>query len=180
MADEQEKPTENGADEEPSEEVGETDKLKQEVEKLKNDMLYMQADFENYKKRMVKERSDIIKYGSENLIRAVLDLMDNFERAISIEIKPENLKSFADGIQMIAVEFKNVLNRFGVSEIPALGQKFDPSQHEAVGSEPTNDFTPGSVSKVFTKPYKLHDRVVRPGRVIVAEVPKKNTPDGEA
>jgi molecular chaperone GrpE len=154
-------------------EGGEQEKLKQEPEKLKNEMLYMQADFENYKKRVLKERSDLMKYGSEGLIRALLDLLDNFERAMSMEIKPENMKSFAEGVSMISTEFKNVLNRFGVSEVKALGQNFDPNIHEAMGTEPTPDYKAGTVSKVFTKPYKLHDRVVRPGRVIIAEEPKK-------
>jgi len=156
--------------------VSETEKLTADLEKLKNEMLYMQADFENYKKRVLKERSDLMKYGSESLVRALLELMDNFERAMSMEIKPENMKSFADGVQMIATEFKNVLSRFGVSEVKAMGENFDPSVHEAIGTEPTDEQKPGTVCKVFTKPYKLHDRIVRPGRVAIAEKPK---PAGE-
>jgi molecular chaperone GrpE len=157
--------------------------LKNQVEKLQNDILYLKADFENYKKRMIKERSDVLKYGSENLVVALLDLLDNFERAMSIEIKPENIQSFAEGVKMISGEFKNILNRFGVSEIKALGENFDPSHHEAMGTEPTNEYKPGYVSKVFTKPYKLHDRLIRPGKVVVAQKPQdsgaKNADDGE-
>jgi molecular chaperone GrpE len=156
-----------------SAEGGDQDKLKQELDKVKNEMLYLQADFENYKKRVLKERSDLMKYGSEGLVRALLELLDNFERAMSMEIKPENLQSFSEGISMISTEFKNVLNRFGVTEVKALGQTFDPNIHEAMGTEPTADFKSGTISKVFTKPYKLHDRVVRPGRVIIADEPKK-------
>lgn len=141
--------------------------------KLQNDILYLKADFENYKKRMIKEKSDLSKYGSESLIASLLDLLDNFERAISIEIKPDNVQSFSDGIKMISTEFKNILSRYGVTEVPSLGQPFDPSYHEALGSEPTNDTPSGHISKVFSKPYKLHDRLVRPGRVIVAAPPKE-------
>jgi molecular chaperone GrpE len=143
--------------------------LKKQIEKLQSDILYLKADFENYKKRMIKERSDVIKYGSENLVVALLDLLDNFDRAMSMEIKPENIQSFADGIKMISNEFRNVLNRFGVTEVKALGENFDPAHHEAMGTEPTDEYPPGSISKVFTKPYKLHDRLIRPGKVIIAQ-----------
>jgi molecular chaperone GrpE len=151
--------------------------LQAHIEKLQNDMLYLKADFENYKKRMLKERSDILKYGCENLIVSFLDVLDNFERAMSMEITSENLKSFSDGIHMIANEFKNVLGRFGVTEVKALGENFDPSHHEAMGTEPTDDYKPGTISKVFTKPFKLHDRLIRPGKVVIAQEPKKETED---
>lgn len=160
--------------------VDEATELKTQIEKLQNDMLYLKADFENYKKRMIKERSDVMKYGSESLIVALLDLLDNFERAMSIEIKPENMQSFADGVKMISGEFKNVLNRFGVNEIKALGENFDPVHHEAMGTEPTNKYKPGHVSKVFTKPYKLHDRLIRPGKVVVAQEAKDQDDQGSA
>lgn len=159
------------------EEKSSSDELKAQVEKLQSDMLYLKADFENYKKRMIKERSDIMKYGSENLVVSLLDLLDNFERAMSLEITPDNIKSFSDGIGMIANEFKNVLGRFGVAEVKALGENFDPTYHEAMGAEPTSEYKPGTISKVFTKPYKLHDRLIRPGKVIVAQEAKK--PEGE-
>lgn len=147
--------------------------LKAHIEKLQSDILYLKADFENYKKRMIKERSDVMKYGSENLIVSLLDLLDNFERAMSMEITTDNVQSFSDGIKMISGEFKNVLNRFGVTEVKALGENFDPTNHEAMGTEPTDEYAPGKVSKVFTKPYKLHDRLIRPGKVVIAQEVKK-------
>ena len=157
---------------ESKDEKDQTEELKAHIDKLQNDMLYLKADFENYKKRMIKERSDIVKYGSENLIVSLLGLLDNFERAMSMDITPENLKSFSDGINMISTEFKNVLGRFGVSEVKALGENFDPNFHEAMGTEPTADYKAGTISKVFTKPYKLHDRLIRPGKVVIAQEPK--------
>lgn len=157
----------------------ESSELKDQIEKLQSDILYLKADFENYKKRMIKERSDVMKYGSENLIIALLDLLDNFDRAMSMEIKPENIQSFADGIKMISSEFRNVLNRFGVTEVKALGENFDPVHHEAMGTEPTDEYKPGSISKVFTKPYKLHDRLIRPGKVVIAQEKKDTDGDNE-
>lgn len=147
--------------------------LKNQLQKSQNDFLYLKADFENYKKRVLKEQSDLRKYGSEHLVRSLLDLLDNFERALSFDIKPDNLKNFSDGIKMIQSEFQSVLQKYGVSEVDAAGKLFDPNLHEAMGTEPTAKFAPGHISKVFTKPYKLHDRVVRPGRVIIAEEPKQ-------
>src|SRR5690606_23588730 len=94
----------------------------------------------------------------------------------AIELKPENLKSFSEGMAMIANQFKGTLNRFGVSEVKAQGEVFDPTYHEAMGTEPTNDSKPGTVSQVFTKPYKLHDKVIRHGKVIIAEAPKATEP----
>lgn len=160
--------------------IDETTELKTQIEKLQSDILYLKADFENYKKRMIKERSDVMKYGSESMIVALLDLLDNFERAMSIEIKPENIQSFADGVKMISGEFKNILNRFGVNEIKALGENFDPTHHEAMGTELTNKYKPGHVSQVFTKPYKLHDKLIRPGKVIVAQEAKKQDNPSDA
>jgi molecular chaperone GrpE len=176
MNDENNNSTGNSEDKElPMEETqaDPSEELKAHIDKLQNDMLYLKADFENYKKRMIKERSDVMKYGSENLIVSLLDLVDNFERAMSIEITPENIQSFSDGVKMISSEFKNVLNRFGVTEVKALGENFDPSVHEAMGTEPTDEYKPGTVSKVFTKPYKLHDRLIRPGKVVIAQEAKK-------
>ena len=151
----------------------EHEELKIQLQKAQNDFLYLKADFENYKKRVLKEQSDLRKYGSEHLIRSLLDLLDNFERALSLDIKPENIKNFSAGIQMIQSEFRSVLQKYGVSEIEAAGKLFDPNVHEAMGTEPTLQTPAGHISKVFTKPYKLHDRVVRPGRVIIAEEPKQ-------
>lgn len=153
--------------------VSEMEEFKKQVEKLQNDYLYLKADFENYKKRVIKEKSDLSKYGSESLVISLLDLVDNFERALGLEIKPENIQSFADGIKMISNEFKSVLTRFGVNEVPSLGVPFDPNFHEALGTEPTTEVPPGHITKVFSKPYKLHDRLVRPGRVVIASTPTK-------
>jgi molecular chaperone GrpE len=162
----------NGSDDAAKKEDSSTDQNGL-LEKLQSDILYLKADFENYKKRMLKERSDIMKYGCENLIVSFLNVLDNFERAMSMEITSENVQSFSDGIHMISAEFKNVLQRFGVSEVKALGENFDPTHHEAMGTEPTDEFKPGTISKVFTKPYKLHDRLIRPGKVVIAQEPKK-------
>lgn len=149
-----------------------TEELSAQLQKAQNDLLYAKADFENYKKRVIREQSELRKYGSEHLIRSLLDIMDNFERALELEVTPENIKSFSEGMKMLHNEFKTVLNRFGVSEIDSQGKPFDPNIHEAMGTESTSEVPSGHVFKTFTKPYKLHDKIVRHGRVIVSVEPK--------
>ncbi|MFW1373578.1 nucleotide exchange factor GrpE, partial [Vibrio parahaemolyticus] len=89
----------------------------------------------------------------------------NFERALESGADPEK---FREGIQMIHSEVKTMLQRFGVQEVPAEGLAFDPAQHEALSSEPSQSIPPGFVSRVFKKAYKLHDRLLRPAQVVVA------------
>lgn len=147
--------------------------LKAETEKWKNEYLYLRADFDNYKKHAIKERSETIKYGSERVLSELLEVCDNFERALSFEVKPENLQSLYQGFKLIHDELKALLGRFNVQEIPAHGAKFDPNIHNALSAESTDKVPPGHVSQVFKKPYKLHDRIIRPGQVVIAQEPKK-------
>jgi len=147
-------------------------KLQDELMRVKNDHLYLMAEFENYKKHVIKERSDMRKYGSERLMVDLLNVLDIFDTALSTEVRVENLESFKKGVELTATELRSVLQRFGVEEIPALGKPFDPSSHEAISSEPTHDSPEGHIVRVFKKPYRLHDRVIRPGQVVVATAKK--------
>ncbi len=149
--------------------VDPVEEAKAEAQKYKNEYLYLLAEFENYKRQVAKERSDLRKYGAERLIVDLLGVLDIFEMALATEVTPETFANFRKGVEMTATELKNVLQRHGVSEAASEGQKFDPSIHEALGSEETNDVPPGTIVKVFKKPYKLHDRLIRPGQVIVAK-----------
>lgn len=142
------------------------------ADKYKNDFLYLRAEFENYKRNAIKERSDILKYSGEKFIRDFLEVMDNFERALETEVKAENFETFKKGVQMISTELKNILQKHSVVEVPAEGAAFDPLVHEALGSEPTDSIEPGFIARVFKKPYKLHDKLIRIGQVIVARKPE--------
>jgi molecular chaperone GrpE len=144
------------------------DGLKAELEKARKDFLYLYAEFENYKKNSIKERSDLRKYGAERLVVDLLNVVDIFETALSLENSIENAAAFRKGIEMTAHELKQTLARNGVEEQPALGAAFNPLMHEALSSEETTDFPEGHISRVFKKPFKLHDRLVRPAQVVVA------------
>lgn len=148
---------------------GARNKAEADAAQWKNDYLYLRAEFENYKKQMIKERSELIKYGSERLLLALLDVLDIFDRALATEVTPENTKSFVDGIRLTAEELRSVLSRFGVSGHDPNGERFDPLVHEALSSEETDRCPPGHVSQVFRRAYKLHDRTIRPAQVVVAK-----------
>lgn len=142
---------------------------KSEAEKFKNEYLYLRAEFENFKKQAIKERSDLRRYGTEKLVFDLLSILDIFETALATEVTPENVANFRKGIELTANELKSVLQRHGVEEIPSEGKPFDPSHHEALSSEEAEHVPPGHVTRVFKKPYKLHDRIVRPGQVVVSK-----------
>lgn len=172
--------TNSNANGSPSENMGadlkqplaQLEELKGQVEKFKNDYLYLRAEFDTYRRNVIKERADLTKYGNERLIVELLGVLDNFERALETRLSAENFATYAKGVEMTAVEFRSVLQKFGVQEIPSLGQPFDPSVHEALTSEASAATPDGSILRVLRKPYKLHDRIVRPGQVVVARAPQ--------
>lgn len=164
---------------EPTNQSGEATAAKSELElaaeeaaKWRNDFLYLKAEFENYKRNAIKERSDLLKFGAERVARDVLDVVDNFERALQVHLTPETIPTYQMGIEMTAKELKDVLAKHGIQEVPSEGQPFNPAHHEAISSEPTSAHPSGHVSKVFKKPYKLHDKIIRTGQVVVATPPK--------
>jgi molecular chaperone GrpE len=150
----------------------EIQKLQEQAEKYKNDFLYLRAEFENYKRNAIKERSELMKYGGERFIRDLLDIVDNFDRALQVNVTAENLSTYKQGVEMTASELRNLLAKHSVTEIQSEGVPFDPNIHEALSSEATDKVAPGHVARVFKKPYKLHDKVIRTGQVVVAKKPE--------
>lgn len=148
---------------------GQSDKLEQDFEKLKSEYLYLRAEFDNFRKNSIKERSEMVKYGAERFIRQILSVMDNFDRALEMKITAENYQDFIAGIEMTSNEFKSQLSSLGLTIENPLDQAFDPTQHEALGSEESSEVKPGFITKVFQKGYKLHDKIIRPAQVIVAK-----------
>lgn len=143
--------------------------LETDLAKAKSDYLYLAAEFDTYKRQALKERAELIKFGPERLVRELLDVVDNFERALTSEAAQSAADSFKQGIEMVDREMKAVFSKFGIVEVECLGQPFDPSLHEALASEDSDQFPSGSVSKVFKKAYKIHDRLLRPAQVVVAK-----------
>lgn len=152
-----------------------------QLAKMKNEYLYLRAEFDNYRKNAIKERSQLIKFGAEPLIRELLDVVDNFDRALEMDVNTSNVESFKQGMEMTASELKGLLQKFGVKEDDPTGQPFDPNMHEALSSEPTDKVESGHVFNVFKKAYQLHDKLIRPAQVTVAREPEPSeiTDNGE-
>ncbi|MCB0389715.1 MAG: nucleotide exchange factor GrpE [Bdellovibrionales bacterium] len=158
----------------------ESSKLEEDYNKLKSEYLYLRAEFDNFRKNTIKERSDMVKYGAERFIRNILNVIDNFDRALEMEITADNYNDFREGIVMTANEFKTQLTNMGVTIEDPIGKPFDPNFHEALSSEETDKYPPGYVSQVFQKSYKLHDRIIRPAQVVVAKEVSVSTKNNES
>ena len=127
--------------------------------------LRLMADFQNYKKRVEKEKKDLYSYANEKLVTELLAVLDNFERALAHE-DPGN--GFKEGMEMIFKQLMDVLEKSGLAEIAALGEDFDPNFHNAVMTEETEEYESGKVSGVMQKGYTLNGKVIRPSMVKVA------------
>src|SRR3989442_437103 len=125
------------------------------------------ADFENYKRRTRQELADRTQYANEELLRKLLPILDNFRRAL--DHAPEGIdRNWFEGIKLVARQFEETLQAQGLSTIPAVGEKFDPSQHEAIAREETDEHAEGTVVEEMQPGYRLHQRVLRPTLVKVA------------
>lgn len=149
----------------------------EECGKLKSELLYLRAEFDNFRKNSLKERSETIKYGAERFIRQLLSVIDNFDRAMSMEITSDNYKDFVAGIELTSNEFKSQLANMGVTVSDPINQAFDPIVHEALSSEESSKVKPGYITRVFQKGYSLHDKIIRPAQVVVAKEPQVKAED---
>lgn len=140
--------------------------LEAQLKEKDSKYMYLYADFENYKKRMVKERADLVKYGWENIASELLDVVDNLERAVSFT-PPGTDKNLVAGLQMVLTQFKAAMEKNGVLPVSAVGHTFDPNHHEAVAQEPSPE-PAGKIIQEHVKGYTLNGRLLRPSRVVVS------------
>jgi molecular chaperone GrpE len=136
-------------------------------------LLRTTADFENFKKRVGREKQEAIKFANETLLQKLVTVLDNFDMALSAAQNEQvaAAQSLQTGIQMIYQQFKNVLVEAGLEEIDATGKPFDPNLHEAVSQKETTASPEGQVVQQLRKGYKLRDRLLRPASVVVAKAP---------
>ncbi|MBQ3428928.1 MAG: nucleotide exchange factor GrpE [Mogibacterium sp.] len=125
----------------------------------------LMAEFQNYKKRAAKEKTDTLQYANEKIVGDLLPVIDNFERALATET--DDLEGYAKGMQLIFEQFKKALENAGLEEIKAMDEDFDPNVHNAVMTDNIEDKDDGKITKVLQKGYKLRDKVVRPSMVAV-------------
>lgn len=141
--------------------------LKGEIESLKTDILRSQADLINYRKRKDEETSNLLKYCNSDLILSLLNVVDNFERALIIE--DESFKNYLDGFKLIYNQVIDILNSYEVKEIEALDKVFDPTYHQSVATKKDDTKESDVVLEVFKKGYTYKDKVLRPAMVIINE-----------
>ena len=133
-------------------------------------MLRMAAELDNFKKRAARELDEIKKYATENLIRQLLTVVDNLERAIaSASPDNDNGQGVVDGVALTLAEIMKILEKHYVSPIQALGEPFDPAFHQAMCQEESTDQPPNTVVQEFQKGYLIHDRLLRPAMVVVSK-----------
>ena len=171
-----------GGPEQPSEEVvlgepieleglEELEHLRAEIVEANDRLLRIRADFENFRRRAAREHQDALQFGPQNLVKDLLPVVDNLERAIDHARLSEggDLQSLLQGVELVAREFLAALAKNHVSEIDAFGKPFNPALHEAMAQVSDEAVEPNTVIDVLEKGYQIRDRLVRPARVVVAK-----------
>ena len=154
--------------EEVVEEKAEDNKLQEEYDKLNQQYIRLAADFDNYRKRQEQERENLLKFGTENALKKMLDVIDNFERGEKALQNVEDCQQVKDSFNLVHKQVLDTLQKLGLEEIDAEGKEFDPNFHDAVMRTPTNDHPEETIIAVLQKGYKMGEKVLRPALVNVA------------
>ena len=154
---------------EEAEEITELEKTQLELEETKDKLLRLAAEFENFKKRMERERGLALKYAEESIIKELLPALDNLERALEQGKETHNAEELLAGVELTHKGLMTTLEKFEVAPMDCLGAPFDPNHHEALAMEETDEMDPNSVLKEFQKGYTYKDRLIRPAKVVVSK-----------
>lgn len=184
VAEQTEIPTEEAVEEEQvnhleaEPELSPEEQLQQELEESREEArnnheryLRAMADMENLRKRSQREKEDLAKFANETLLREILPVIDNLERALEHAVEDTATDGLLEGVQMTLDQFGKVLEKFNVIPVEAMGQTFDPALHQAMGQLETGDFPANTVAQEMQKGYLLNDRLLRPALVMVAKAP---------
>lgn len=147
----------------------ELDRVQAEMEETKDKFLRGLADFDNYRKRVARERAQLTKCANEDLIKQLLDVVDNIERALNAASDSDDLEGFKKGIELIYEHLKGILTKEGLCPIVCLGEPFDPNYHEAVMALEKEGHDSDKVVEEIQKGYMLDGRVIRPSKVVVSK-----------
>ncbi len=161
------------------EELSLEDQLRAEVQIHQEQYLRTLADMENLRKRTQREKEELAKYANENILREILPVIDNLERAVEHAEQAESSEGLFEGVQMTLDQFSQVLTRFGVEPIESLGQLFDPALHQAMGQLETDEYPTNTVAQQMQKGYQLNERLLRPAMVMVAKEAKVPKPEDD-
>jgi len=147
-----------------------------ELEETKSRLVYLAAEFDNYRKRAAREKEALVSFGNERLLRAILPFLDNMERAMSQAGATGAVEGLLAGVRLTYDQLLAELRKFGLEQISTEGAMFDPNLHEAITQVPGEGKPEGTVLSEMAKGYLLNGRLLRPAQVTVAQAP----PEGEA
>ena len=154
--------------------INKIDEIQGVAEKNYELFLRAQAEIENMKKRFKKEREDLLKFSNESLIKQLLSVVDNLEKAISHSQEQSSLKALTEGVELTLQGLRDTLNKAGLSEVKTMGETFDPNFHEAVSEQENNSVEPGIILHELQKGYTLNDRLIRPAMVVISKSEAKS------
>ena len=155
-----------------------TKSLEEELEDTKDKLLRALAENENIRKQMDKTRQEGIKYGVQPLAREIINIVDNFDRALNTKSE-SNEKALEEGFLLIKKDILSILDKFNIIKINALGESFDANYHQAMFEKETKDYEEGKVCEIVQEGYKFHDRLLRPVLVGVAKKEKEKETEEE-
>lgn len=181
--DEGEKPTDEGAEgadedlifpeEEAADEPTDLEKAHAERDRMREQLLRVAADFDNFRKRSRKEIEEVRRRTIEDTLREVLPIVDNLERAADAMSTATEVSAVTDGVHMVLRGFEDIAGRLGLKRVATIGHQFDPTCHDAVQQEETNEHAPGTIVSEVVPGYYLGERLLRPAMVVVAKPPAK-------
>jgi molecular chaperone GrpE len=151
--------------------AGGSDTAQNEVAKLRDQLLRTAADFDNYRKRTRREIADAERRSKEDLLREILPVFDNLERAALHAEAATDVQALADGLRLVMRQFADTLGKLSIERIATKGLAFDPTVHEAIQQVETSEVPPGAIASEIQAGYRLGDRVIRPALVVVAKPP---------
>lgn len=171
----------------PEEEAGEEaeptdlEKARAERDRMREQLLRIAADFDNFRKRSRKEIEEVRRRTVEDTLREVLPIVDNLERAAGAMTDATEVSAVTDGVQMVLRGFEDIANRLGLKRVTTVGQLFDPTCHDAMQQQETNEHAPGTIIAEIVPGYYLGERLLRPAMVVVAKPPTgTGDQDGES
>ena len=154
-----------------AEEASAVEQLTTERDRMKEQLLRVAADFENFRKRSRKELEETRRRAVEDTLREVLPIVDNLERAAQAAKETTDVTAVADGVAMVLRGFEDIAARIGLRRVLSVGERFDPTRHDAMQQQETDEHAPGTIVAEIVPGYELGDRLLRPAMVIVARPP---------
>lgn len=143
--------------------------LEDEVLKYKDAALRAHAELDNYRKRMVREKQDAIRYANASLVESLIPILDNFELGLSAAKTSTDASGIVQGLEMVRKQLEDFLKDNGIEVVDASGKPFDPNVHDAVAQEPSDEIKEGHVIRQIRRGFKLRDRLIRPASVVVSK-----------